>query len=113
MSQDTWQFLGIIATAVLTLIGLYVSSRPANKKNKVDTAQGLIDQLQEERNEVRKEFDSHKRACTEEVQALRTDVARFRMEHMQLIDFAQSLRVHIRDEKGPPAPDWPDWMTKP
>lgn len=107
MSTDTWQFLGILITAVVTLTGIYFSNRKDTKKTRSDAAQGLIDQLQEERNQLVARMDSHNRECKAEIAALRTELDRFSREHLDLLDYAQGLRHWIRTNKGPPPPEWP------
>lgn len=113
MSTDTWQFFGIVVTAGVTLAGIYLSNRKDSKKTKTDTAQGLIDQLQEERDSLVERMDHHNQECKAEIAGLRAELARFRDEHIALIDYAQDLRHRIRTNVGPPPPDWPLSLRKP
>lgn len=104
MSPEALTFLGAIATPVLALAGILFTLRQSKAKTKTDAAQGLFNELQEERAELKKDrVELHK-----EIAALRAEIAALRLENIDLMDFVQDLRNHIRAEKGPPPPPWPE-----
>jgi predicted nuclease with TOPRIM domain len=103
VSAAAWQFLGTLATAGLAFFGIWLSVRQSGQKTKTDAAQGLFNELQEERAELKKDRSE----LHAQVQALREEVAVLRRENFELMDFVQDLRNHIREGLGPPPPDWP------
>lgn len=103
VSGASLQFLGTLATAVLAFLGIWLSVRQSGQKTKTDAAQGLFNELQEERAELKKD----RAELHTQIKALREEVAVLRKENIDLMDFVQDLRNHIRAEKGPPPPPWP------
>ena len=104
MSPEVLGFLGTAVTAVLALAGIAISVRQTGAKTKSDAAQGLFNELQEERAELKKDrVDLYK-----ELAALRGEIAVLRRENIDLMDFVQDLRNHIRSGLGPPPPNWPE-----
>lgn len=101
MSADTWQFLGILVTAVGTLLGIYLGVRQTGRKTRTDAAQGLIDQLQEERGEIRKELN-----------AVQVELRAIRERELIRDDYIQELRNHIREGLPPPPPEWPEGLRR-
>lgn len=115
MSQATLQFLGTIATALLALFGIYLSTRQTSKKSSTDAAQKLFEEVQEERALLKAERDALVQKIKDLEDGQRNDRTRYdeelrALKHRELArdDFIQELRNHIRQEKGPPPPDWPE-----
>lgn len=94
----------IIAALITASVG-WLTYRSARSKNNTDAAQGLIDQLQEER-----DTDRTKNAA---------DIARLTdrmdgMEHRErlLLDYVEDLRMHISNGRPPPPPQWPEGLQR-
>lgn len=104
VSPETLGFLGTATTGLLALAGIYMSVRQSGSKTKTDAAQGLFNELQEERAELKRD----RAELHTQVSALRSEIAALRRENIDLMDFVQDLRNHIRAEKGPPPPPWPE-----
>lgn len=103
MSAAALQFGGTLVTAVLAFFGIWLSVRQTGQRTKTDAAQGLFNELQEERAELKKD----RAELHAQLVALREEVAVVRRENLDLMEFVQDLRNHIRRDLGPPPPPWP------
>lgn len=106
MSPDTWQFLGTIAAAFIGFVGIWLSVRQTSRQSKTDQGQALFNELQEERAELKKD----RAYLHAEVNALRVEVDQLRNANIELKDFVQELRNHIRRGLPPPPPPWPEGL---
>lgn len=104
MSQASLQLLGTITASCLALIGIYISLRPTKQQTKINQSQNLFNDLQEERNELKREREELK----DRVYKIECDLRAARTRELRRDDFIQELRNHIRLEKGPPPPPWPE-----
>lgn len=77
--------LGVVAAAFLT-------ARVSSRKNRADSSQQMIDQLQEDVKDLRRQLTVTQR--TVRIQG----------------DYIGQLRRHIADSHPPPPPTWPDGL---
>lgn len=115
MSQGALQFLGTIGAALLALGGIGLTVRQSSKQAKTNDAQTLFNDLQEERGELKKERTelwAEINRLRAEAESLRGELATLRRENMDLMDFVQDLRIHIRNGDPPPPPAWPEWAVR-
>jgi membrane protein implicated in regulation of membrane protease activity len=85
-----------LLAAALTALGVFASAwitaRVSSRKNRSDSGQQMIDQLQEDVKELRQNLAMTQR--TVRVQG----------------DYIGQLRRHIADSHPPPPPPWPDGL---
>lgn len=84
--------LAAALTALAVILSAWITARVSNGKNRSDSSQQMIDQLQEELKDVRARMS--------------------RMEQTMRIqgDYIGQLRRHIADSHPPPPPHWPDGL---
>jgi hypothetical protein len=85
-----------LLAAALTVLGViasaWITARASNRKNRYDSSQQMIDQLQEDVKELRRNLTTTQR--TVRIQG----------------DYIGQLRRHIADSHPPPPPPWPDGL---
>lgn len=88
--------LGGVAVAILGLVGVWLNDRTAMRKLVQDSNKQLVDNLQEERVEIKRD-----------VQQLKRQVAALMLQGRYKDDYINTLRSHIELGKPPPAPSYP------
>lgn len=110
------------ATILVTWLGV----KQTGKKNKVDSVQQLIDQLQEERDTARRQHVEDMDRMEKRVEkaektaenavtkadGLAEDIRAAHRRELVRDDFIQELRNHIRLGLGPPPPEWPEELRR-
>ncbi len=79
-------------TALGVVLSAWITARVSNRKNRSDSSQQMIDQLQEDVTALRAQIQSLQR--TARIQG----------------DYIGQLRRHIADSHPPPPPTWPDGL---
>lgn len=87
---------GVIIAACLGLLGVWLSDRTSMKKLVADSNQALVDNLQEERQTIKRDLDQVKR-----------QVAGLLLQGRYKDDYINELRSHIEQGKPPPPPGYP------
>ena len=101
-----------LLVGVLAVVGgvltTWLTVRRASKRDRIDTTQQFIDQLQEERAAADKRHTDELAAVRVEVAELRGRVLRMEDREMAFVNHIYELRDHIDQRKGPPPPRIPD-----
>lgn len=112
--------LGILITAIFTYLGVRRSARAQASQAATERELGLIDRWKNFADEAEKRADRIEQKVNAKLAAQDTAIAdlRRRLSCLEarekvLRDYAHQLRMHIERELGPPAPPWPDDVTKP
>lgn len=92
---------GLIVAAALGLIGVWLSDRTAMRKLVSDANSRLVDNLQEERQAIKKDLAQLKR-----------QVAMLMLQGRYKDDYINELRVHIESGKPPPPPAYPAGLLR-
>lgn len=87
---------GVVVAALLGLLGVWLSDRASYKKLIADNNQSLVDNLQEERREIKRDLATVKK-----------QVGLLLMQGRYKDDYINVLRDHIERELGPPPPGYP------
>lgn len=95
--SSSWvDYIPALVTAAVAVGGVLLNFIVA----KSSSAHKMIDQLQEERLRDNACHAQDKEELRGEIQTLRDDM-------MEMVDYADDLRIHIITKKPPPPPDWP------
>lgn len=92
---------GVILAAGLGLAGVWLSDRTAMRKLVVNANQRLVDNLQEERQAIKRDLEQLKR-----------QVAVLLLQGRYKDDYINMLRSHIEEGKGPPPPSYPQGLLR-
>lgn len=84
--------LAAALTALGVVLSAWITARVSGRKNSSDSSQQMIDQLQEDVQELRRQLTATQR--TVRIQG----------------DYIGQLRRHIADSHPPPPPHWPDGL---
>lgn len=87
---------GVILAAVIGLIGVWLSDRTQMRRLVADANQALVDNLQEERQNIKRDLEMVKR-----------QVAGLLLQGRYKDDYINVLRSHIEQGKPPPPPEYP------
>lgn len=93
--------IGVVAAAGLGLLGVWLSDRTAMRKLVVHSNQQLVDNLQEERQSIKRDLEQLKR-----------QVAVLLLQGRYKDDYINVLRTHIETGKGPPPPHYPAGLLR-
>lgn len=103
----------------LTAFVAWLGIRQTGKKTKTDSAQTMIDQLQEERDAAQSRHDvvverleAKLKAGDERMDKFALDMRAAYQRELRRDDFIQELRNHIRLDLGPPPPEWPEELRR-
>lgn len=103
------------ATILVTWLGV----KQTGRKNKTDSVQQLVDQLQEERdaaehrhNEAMQRIELKLEKTEAKVEKLDEDARESYRRELVRDDYIQDLRNHIRLGLGPPPPEWPQELRR-
>lgn len=96
MSGLTATLVGVAISAVVGLVTVWINDRRAYKRLVSEQQQTLIDQLQEERKEIK-----------DDVRHLRRMVDLALLQGHYKDDYINILRAHIEQRKPPPPPEYP------
>lgn len=92
---------GVIVAAMLGLIGVWLSDRTAMRKMIEQSNRQLVDNLQEERQEIKRDLATIKR-----------QVAGLLLQGRYKDDYINELRSHIEQGKPPPPPSYPAGLLR-
>ena len=109
-----------LITAVFTYLGVRRSARAQASQAATERELGLIDRWKNFADEAEERADRIEQRVNAKIATQDTAIAdlRRRLSCLEarekvLRDYAHELRMHIEHELGPPAPPWPDDVTKP
>lgn len=119
MSSTVIAAVGAIITATITAVFTYLGARRSAKAQLQQAAAerelGLIDRWEKVADDAETRADRLEERVNsqlaEQAQAIRdlkSRVSLLEKRERVLIDYAASLRTHINQHLGPPAPPWPD-----
>lgn len=89
---------GVLA-ALAGLVGVWLNDRTAMRRLVQDSNKQLVDNLQEERVEIKRDL-----------QQLKRQVSALLLQGRYKDDYINMLRAHIELRKPPPAPSYPDGL---
>lgn len=93
--------VGVILAAILGLIGVWLSDRTAMRRMVETSQQKLVDNLQEERQEIKRDLAVVKR-----------QVGGLLLQGRYKDDYINELRAHIEQGKPPPPPSYPAGLLR-
>lgn len=93
--------VGVVIAAVLGLVGVWLSDRTQMRKLATDSNARLVDNLQEERQTIKRDLDTVKR-----------QVAGLLLQGRYKDDYINELRSHIEQGKPPPPPSYPPGLLR-
>lgn len=93
--------IGVVVAACLGLLGVWLSDRAVYRKMVADANQTLVENLQEERTEIKRDLAVVKR-----------QVAMLMLQGRYKDDYINVLRDHIERELGPPPPAYPPALLR-
>jgi UDP-N-acetyl-D-mannosaminuronate dehydrogenase len=88
--------VGIIGAGLLGLVGVWLSDRTQMKKMATDANARLVDNLQEERQQIKRDLELVKK-----------QVSGLLLQGRYKDDYINELRSHIEQGKPPPPPSYP------
>lgn len=92
---------GVVVAAVIALLGVWLSDRTAMRKLVAETNQQLVDNLQEERQNIKRDLEQ-----------LKHQVAMLLLQGRYKDDYINELRSHIEQGKPPPPPSYPAGLLR-
>lgn len=105
--------VGVVIAGVTAAVGPVLVYRVNKRSTTTDAAQRQIDQIQEDREDDRKQFSMAAARFEERQQRLENRLESMEARERQFSDYILTLRWHIAEQKPPPPPAFPPDLLKP
>lgn len=104
--------VGVVVSGAVAVVGPYLVYRSQKRSTTTDAAQKQIDQIQEDRQSDREEFDKASRRFSERQGRLEARVESVETMNRVASDYILQLRHHIAEGQPPPPPPFPPSLTR-